>query len=76
MNILDSKKRIIPFDIYSGFSLQKRSLQNASISSQIIQGSVVGLISVHFRGPWPKQGPQEGSETIFFFLNDFPNILF
>ena len=66
------------FKIYFGFSLQKPSLQNVSNSSQIIQGSLVGPISVYFRNPWPKQGPQEGPETIFWpFFNFvyFPQIL-
>ena len=43
---------------------------NVSNSSEIIQGSLVRPISVHFRGPWPIQGPQEGSEAIFW-----PNLL-
>ena len=55
---------------------QKQSSPNVSNSSKINQGSLVGLISVHFRGPYPIQGPQEGSEAIFWpyflILNDFP----
>ena len=38
MNILDSKKRIIVLNIYSGFILQKRSLQNVSNHPGIISG--------------------------------------
>ena len=55
---------------------QKQSSPNVSNSSEIFQGSLVRPISVHFRGPWPIQELQEGSEAIFWpyslVLNDFP----
>ena len=55
---------------------QKLSPKNVSNSSQIIQESFIGAFSVHFRGPWPIQGPMEGSETILWpfigILNNFP----
>ena len=56
---------------YSGFSLQKWSLQKVSNSSQIIHGSLVGPISVHFMGPWPKQGLRRAPKPCFgfFFFN-------
>ena len=57
-------------------------LPNVSNSSEISQGSLVGPISVHFRGFISYtliQGPQEGSEAIFLpyfgILNNFPHFL-
>ena len=78
MDILDFKKmNISSIDILVLVCLrQKQSSPNVSNSSKINQGSLVGLISVRFRGPYPIQGPQEGSEAIFWpyflILNDFP----
>ena len=71
IHILDLKKWIILLNIFFGFSLQKRSLQNVSNSSQILQGSLVGPISIHFRGPWPKQGPPNTYFGLFFNLEWF-----
>ena len=56
-------------------NLQKQSLQNVSNPSQIIQGSLVGPISVLSGFLLSIQGPQEGSEAIFWpyfgILNNF-----
>ena len=58
---------------------QKWLSPNVSNSSKIIQGSLMGPISVHLRGLLPIQGPQEGSEAIFWpyfgILNNFPHFL-
>ena len=53
--------------------IQKKSSwpkQNVSNSSQIIQWSSVGHITIHFRGSSTIQGPLEGSEAIFWPKND------
>ena len=44
--------------------------QNVSNSSQIIQWTSVGHITIHIRGHSPIQGPLEGSEAIFWPKND------
>ena len=58
---------------------QKCLSPNVPNSSEIIQGSWVGPISVHFRGLLPIPGPQEGSKAIFWpyfgSLNNFPHFL-
>ena len=58
---------------------QKWLSQDVSNSSEITDGSLVGPISVHFRGLLPILGPQEGSEAIFWpyfgSLNNFPHFL-
>ena len=56
---------------------QKWLSQDVSNSSEITDGSLVGPISVHFRGLLPILGPQEGSEAISLphlgILNNFPH---
>ena len=56
---------------------QKWLSPNVSNSSEITHGSLVGPISVHFRGLLPILGPQEGSEAISLphlgILNNFPH---
>ena len=56
---------------------QKWLSPNVSNSSEITHGSLVGPISVHFRGLLPILGPQEGSEAISWphleILNNFPH---
>ena len=56
---------------------QKWLSPNVSNSSEITHGSLVGPISVHFRGLLPILGPQEGSEAISWpllgILNHFPH---
>ena len=56
---------------------QKWLSQNVSNSSEITHGSLVGPISVHFRGLLPILGPQEGSAAISWphlgILNNFPH---
>ena len=80
MNILDFKKMNILFEwifwifikwiiFWSNILVlvclrQKRLSPNVSNSSEITHGSLVGPISVHFRGLLPILGPQEGSEAI------------
>ena len=68
-SFVDKVKSIILLNIYSGFSLQKQSLQNVSNPSQIIQGVISGTYFRSFQGSL--FGPQEGSETMFWplFLN-------
>ena len=58
--------------LYSVYIQKKSSWpkQNVSNSSQIIQWSSVGHITIHFRGSSPIQGPREGSEAIFWPKND------
>jgi len=56
---------------------QKWLSPNVSNSSEITHGSLVGPISVHFRGLLPILGPQEGSTAISWphlgILNNFPH---
>ena len=58
---------------------QKWLSQDVSNSSEITDGSLVGPISVHFRGLLPILGPQEGFEAISWphlgILNNFPHFL-
>ena len=93
MNILDFKKRNILFEwifwikwimfwtnILVLVCLRQKWLSpNVSNSSEITHGSLVGPISVHFRGLLPILGPQEGSEAIssphLGILNNFPHFL-
>ena len=66
-SFVDKVKSIILLNIYSGFSLQKQSLQNVSNSSQLIQGSLVGPISVLD----PNRGLRRAPITyfgLFFYL--------
>ena len=84
------KKRIFCLNEYSGFfikwivfwtnilvlvcSRQKWLSPNVLNSSEIIQGSLVGPISVHFRGPWLKQGASGGLQNhilAFFYIEWF-----
>ena len=93
MNILDFKEMNICFEwifcifiklIIVWISIlvlvrprQKQSSPKVSNSSEMIQGSLVGPISVHFSGLLPKVGPQEGSAAIFWLyfgiLNNSPH---
>ena len=95
MNILDFEKMNISFEwiflIFIKWIIfltkilvlvsprQKWLSPNVSNSSEIIQGSLVGPISVHFRGLLPIQGSQDGLEAIFWpyfgILNNFPHFL-
>ena len=79
MNILDFKKMNILFEWIFWIFIkwitfwtnilvlvclsQKWLSQDVSNSSEITDGSLVGPISVHFRGLLPILGPQEGSEA-------------
>ena len=52
---------------------QKCLSPNVPNSSEIIQGSWVGPISVHFRGPWPKRasGGLQNHILAFFYIEWF-----
>ena len=96
MNILDFKKMNILFEWIFWIFIkwitfwtnilvlvclsQKWLSQDVSNSSEITDGSLVGPISVHFRGLLPILGPQEGSEAISWphleILNNFPHFIF
>ena len=60
------------FNRYSGFRLPASKTVVAKL--EIIQGSLVGAYSVHFRGLWPIQGPQEGSDEWIIILNILDSI--
>ena len=54
------------------FPRQKMVAKNVSNSSKIIQESFSRAFSVHFRGPWPIQGPME---AYLIFVTNPTNIL-
>ena len=81
MNILDFIKWIILWTniLVLVCPRQKWLLTNVSNSSEIIQGSKVGPISVHFRGSITYTGASEGPKAIFWshfgILNNFPHFM-
>ena len=79
MNILDFYKMNHFLNKYFGFSLfaSKMVVTKCPNSSEIIQGSLGDIFQFISGGLLPIQGPQEGSEAIFWpyfgILNNFPH---
>ena len=81
MNILDFYKSNNFLNKYFGLSLPASKIVVAKVSnsSEIIQGSLVGPISVHFRESFTYRGASGGLQShilaLFWNLNNFPNFL-